>query len=206
MKLLIGLASFCFFFSGGWCYGNDTKILPTDEFIIAPKKGEQKKVSQRTLKERIGTATKHVLDSTTQINQVMGELQSSLAQRQLSGGVSGCTYTQCFKQTGDMYQMVATLQRQCTSIAEKLIDNEPPFKKASRNNLQKALESVDMAQRQLHERWTMLSKIAVDSKKPDASNHSTKLCCRTDAELKQLQTVMTNITSTFRADECLKHI
>ena len=206
MKCLFRSLCLLWFSFCGWCYGNNVTLSPADEFIITPKKGEQKKLSQRTLKERIGTATKHVFESTTHINQVLGELQCSLTQFQLSCGTAVNSCAQCLNVTGDIYQRVAMLQRQCSSIAEKLIDNEQPFKRASKDNLQKTLNTIDVAQQQLHQRGTLLSKLACDSKKTDASSQCTKLCQRTDLELKQLQDVMTRITTDFKADECLKRV
>ena len=85
-------------------------------FIVKEEK-KQKKQSKNSLKESIGNALKDTLHACSDLN----------------------------KQSGKLQQKLSVLQKHILNNVETLIDNQRPFKKASRGDLQTALNTIKMS-------------------------------------------------------------
>jgi hypothetical protein len=96
------------------------KVVPQDTFIIKKKDPLEKK-SKNRLKESIGGQMKDVLYSAVKFNKEVGKLQ----------------------------QEVSRIEKNMFGKVEKLIDNKPPFKKATKNDLVCGLRIMQSVNRRL---------------------------------------------------------
>jgi len=90
-----------------------------------------KKVSKNEIKEDIGYSLKSMLHACSDLNEQAGKLQQELAQ----------------------------LQRKLLNTTEILFDNQKPFKKASRSNLNEALKTINTASTTLQQQRTVLESL-----------------------------------------------
>jgi len=95
-------------------------LVAKDTFIIK-KKDPCKKMSKNSLKEHTGTSVKDVLYSAVDFNKQLGKLQ----------------------------QEVSKVEKNLFGKVEKLIDNKPPFKKASKDMLSDAFRIMQSVNRRL---------------------------------------------------------
>lgn len=108
-------------------------------FLIPEQKPEQTSASRRSLKESIGEQMKKTLDQCAAVNESIGTLQIELA----------------------------SIQKKVFSNVELLIDNQPPYKKATKQELAKTLAMLKKVSQQLqaHARTTSQLRVAMHQDK-----------------------------------------
>ena len=107
-------------------------ILPKDQ---SPKTAQ---CSKNELKSSLGDVTKHAFDTTTHFAQILGNLQIEVAgvPAEVQKTVS------LYKEFGLVQVILAQVQERFSQLAEKLVENKKPFKKASRQHLEEALATM----------------------------------------------------------------
>jgi len=138
----------------------------TQDFIIKPV--TTKKLSVNALKENIGQATKTLFQTTTLMNKNLGSLHIDIAQAQTTftstknDKLVPAVLEQATKitKTFGMLQIeVASLQNKFSDIIEKLVENQAPFKKASRTDLEGALTIIQTVDKELVDSISMCKKM-----------------------------------------------
>jgi len=203
LKFLIAIAIFCLYPS----------VKPTDtkeanEFIIAPTPAKKKKMSSNDLKEEIGQKTKQMFDQSTQFSTQLGKVQCTLSTVQQEAAkadkpeatkkalLASATINQSL---GVISQEIASIQKICSSVVEKLIDNHKPFKKASKIELEQTLEQITTAHQTIQASSTRVSHVHSTCK---SVVHIDKLARVLGDEEKKLKTMRTALNN----DACLKHL
>ena len=135
---------------------SNTVCAQAQDFIIKPVK--TKKLSVDALKENIGQATKTLFQTTTSMNKNLGSLHIDIAQAQtvfmhtnnhkFAPTVLEQT-TKITKTFGVLQIELASLQSKFSDIIEKLIENQAPFNKASRADLEGALSIIQTVDKEL---------------------------------------------------------
>jgi hypothetical protein len=186
---------------------------PVDEFVI-PKQEHRKKLSCDTLKEKIGDTTKELFDSTTLLGHTMGDIELALSRTQctcitkqacthehLKKVVSACAA--CNQSCGKIHKELALLQKRCSTIGEKLMDNERPFKHASRANLETSLSLLSMIHQRLQQGIEKLrgalSHMTLSERKVHEAVNSVA------QELQLQERMMQGASSALCSDQCLKN-
>ena len=100
-------------------------------FVIKKEATRGKNKSKTELKENIGGEIKNVLHKCAQVNKQLGEMQIELSK----------------------------MQKQLFDKVEELIDNKKPFKKASREQLNKTLNVVNNVNVKLSEQSGIINQI-----------------------------------------------
>lgn len=119
----------------------------SDEFIIQ-KKSHEKKLSANALKEQIGQTTKKTFQCANAIIHQTGKMQCTLAtlhqssldanDKKSDANNLAQVNVHSWRVFGLMQQKLSLIQNKCSSVVEKLIDNEEPFKKISKKSLEQA--------------------------------------------------------------------
>jgi hypothetical protein len=200
IKLFILLA-----FCSGQLLATDSK--DANEFVIEAKPVKKKKMSSNELKEEIGQKTKQVFEHSTQLSEQLGKVQCSLSKVQQEAAkkadkpettknilLSSATVNQAL---GVINQEIASVQKMCSSVVEKLIDNHKPFKKASKTDLEQTLEQITSAQQTIQTSASSVREISTKT----ASDIS-KLASVLGEEEKKLKTMRTALNN----DACLKNL
>jgi hypothetical protein len=182
----------------------------TPEFVIVPK---QKKQSSSVLKETIGKTTKQAFECTTNMGQYVGNVQNSLSdaqqkvvqqktieQEQLKNMLNVSSL--CNRTLGGIQHELAQMQKKCTTIVEKLIDNEPPFKKASKATLSKTLDVLTCSCQQLQTSCVVLQTVSSEIKKIDGK--SSQQLQAIVSKLQHQEQALHKTYSVLSTDECLK--
>lgn len=148
------------------CWTSYAQDAAASEFILKPSKEKKKKLSASELKEEIGFRTKDLFSCATTIEQKIGNLQCAYAQRQetllqqpLDTKASQLIGQQAnnIKILGLMTKDLSLLHTKCSAIVEKLIDNQRPFKKASKGVLEKTHETLIASKQKLDQSIRVLS-------------------------------------------------
>ena len=121
-------------------FGDAPSPVSTQSFIIK-ESVNKKKYSTNELKEKLGSATESTFDYTTHVTEHLGKMQVACAQHAKSLGQESVSIHGAL---GRIQQTVACMQRRCSSVVKKLIDDQVPFKKAKKPMLNKALEVLTM--------------------------------------------------------------
>ena len=186
---------------------------PADEFII-PKQEHQKKLSCDTLKEKIGDTTKELFDSTTLLVHTIGDIELALSRTQCTYVTKQpCTHEHlkkvmqacaaCNQSCGNIHKELASLQKRCSAIGEKLMDNERPFKHASRSNLETSLSLLSTIHQRLQQGIEKLRSTISHLTLSKRDVHDA-----VDGVAKELQTherMMRGASSALCSDQCLKN-
>jgi len=180
------------------------------DFIIKPVK--TKKLSINVLKENIGQATKTLFQTTTSMNKQLGSLHIDIAHAQ-----DGFTQTnnhklaptvlasssRISKTFGTLQIEVASLQNKYSDIIEKLVENQAPFKKASRTDLEDALRIIQTVDQTFGKHATICKNMSVyikTGKAGDILNNFKDI----EKKLEQHVVVVKNAHSTMAKNICLK--
>lgn len=177
-----------------------------NEFIVKPII-KKKKMSANDLKEEIGEKIKHMFDNTSQLIKHLGSLHCTLATYQkkpCDGSMAQKVLQESAlvnESTGTLQQELSVLQTKCSSIAQKLIENSKPFKKASKNILEKSLHVLTQIQEQLSSSATCIARLST-AKKNNACVQIQSMAKSLQQEIKQIQQARTALNT----DECLKNV
>ncbi|MFA6263151.1 MAG: hypothetical protein WCW33_01080 [Candidatus Babeliales bacterium] len=185
-----------------------------DEFVLA-KPGHQKKLSQAVLKEKIGTTTQELFDGTTLFGQTIGDVEIALSKMQCH--CIACkesvqesfkkvieTCAACNRACGELHKKLAVMQRKCSAIGEKLIDNERPFKHASKAMLESTLSVLSTTHQRLQHGVGSLH-VMLPTLTAVAHDRVHEAIQRVAQELQALDHMMGGASSAFTTDECLKN-
>lgn len=176
---------------------------PTQEFVIQPKDQPKKtkKLSVNELKERIGTTTKEAFDTSTTVLSRLGDCHINLA-ASLEKNKKNPVSSTCINQsTGDLLKKIAAIQMTFSQALEKLINNQKPFKKAGRADLEHALTSITQASVDMTNVSQQLHAIATDLQKEVTTPH---LLEKTNKSLEQQKITLSAIDRRLATDSCLK--
>jgi hypothetical protein len=187
------------------------------EFVVQQPVSKNKSLSKNELKEHIGREIKTTFEYTTLIGQRLGQTQCLLSSFQQhtvkSDSVVASAQSllsvsaQCNNVLGKMQKELSLLQQKCSGVVEKIIDNEAPFKKASRGNLDKSLTVIIDAHKQLVETTNKLQKLERDLSMDASSKQSDYNKINSiSSVLKEQEKVIRVICASFAQDECLKGI
>ncbi|MFH1643754.1 MAG: hypothetical protein ABIA74_01105 [bacterium] len=105
--------------------------LFSQNFVIKKESTREKVVSKTELKENIGSEIKNVLHEVSNVSKKLGEIQIELAE----------------------------MQKQLFEKVEKLIDNQRPFKKASREELNQTLKVIQSVNSKLSVQSNVVNQI-----------------------------------------------
>jgi chromosome segregation ATPase len=186
---------------------------PVDEFVI-PKQEHRKKLSCDTLKEKIGDTTKELFDSTTLLGHTIGDIELALSRTQCACVTKQqCTHEHlkkivrvcaaCNQSCGAIHKELATLQKRCSTIGEKLMDNERPFKHASRSVLETSLSLLSTLHQRLQQGIEKLRGALSHMTLSERDVHEV-----VDSVAKELQSqerMMHGASSALCSDQCLKN-
>jgi hypothetical protein len=197
-----------FFMVGGiFCFLHAEK---GEEFVVA-QPAHQKKLSHNALKEKIGSTTQSLFDSTTLFTQTVGEVEIALSQAQslpldthdaFKKIVRACA--ECNRACGEIHKKLALIQQKCSSIGGKLLDNEKPFKHASKSMLESTLHVISTTQQRLQRSidnlHDMLPKLTMkhDNKLQESVQQIAQ-------ELQAQERMIRGASTDFTTDECLKN-
>jgi len=189
------------------------------DFIIKPIK--TKKLSVNVLKENIGQATKTLFQTTTLLNKNLGSLQLDIAQAQVVfNNKENHTFatavleqsTKITKIFGTIQIDIASLQDTFSNIIEKLVENQAPFKKASRQELETALTAIQTVDKELVVSIDTCKKMSASLRKQKPTKLITTVSGNTvmnslkdiEKKLEQHGTVVKNAHLSMAKNVCLK--
>lgn len=193
------------------------QVPKTSEFVIAPAATTKKNVSLNTLKEHVGSTTKQLFESTTSVVKHLGQAQCGLARLQQGVADQDTHSVGCLKEIlcasaaynrvlGDIADKLALLQQRCSSIIEKLIDNQAPFKKASKKNFQQSLAVLTTAHQHLETCLVTFQRVNNNLKKSGLA--AAKVIASIQAATKELQaqdSIVQQVITSINTDHCLKN-
>lgn len=119
-----------------------------DDFVLA-KAPAKKKYSVNQLKELIGQETKELFSQTTKLGKTLASVHEQIAQLEKKSLQAKKIEASVFQQaasihglSGKLNKELAFTQDHCSSLIESLVDDQPPFKKASKQDLTEALDAL----------------------------------------------------------------
>ncbi len=209
-RFFAGLSVIVMGLSGVWL------AQPRDatEFIVAPKALSHKKLSVNEIKENIGKTTKQAFEHSTLVAQHVGMLQHLIADvhcavqdQQPSVLKKMMTANAAYHRAcGTLHQHLAVLQRKCSRIIEKLIDNEVPFKKASRGTLEATLQHLTAAQGTMQSCADKVQNFCnTASKSQQTGDQCHASLCKATQLLEEQTTLLKTSLTALNDDECLKN-
>lgn len=130
-----------------------SNLFSTDDFVITNTQAK-KKYSTSQLKELIGQETKNLFNQTTKMGVTLADVHEHVAQLQKITLVTKTSATSVLESTSTIHSLcsklnkeLAFVQQHCSSLIESLVDDCPPFKKATKNDLNEALISLGDAKK-----------------------------------------------------------
>ena len=172
---------------------------PTQEFVITPKVAQQKKMSAGAFKEQLGKVTKQAFDQTTTLVHGLGALGCSLASQHQNKYV-----TQCIFAMGTMQKDIASLQKKYSSIVEKLVENDKPFKKATKANLKITNDTLEHAHQQLALCAQKVTQMRAALNKKETA--TAVMLQKQVTVLHEQHVVLNGLLKKMVSDECLKTV
>lgn len=127
--------------------------LTAEQFVLPQQK--TKKLSKNELKESVGQEIRDAFMITTNVAKCAGMCQVAMGKEQEGKNLSFLQKT-----FGNLHIELAQLQQKFSQLVERLIDDQKPFKHASRDKLNKALEVMQNVQGGLKGHEEKLSKVA----------------------------------------------
>ncbi len=109
--------------------------LCADQFVLPKQTNKDKKLSKNELKESIGQEIRDAFDISTNINKQSGLCQVAMCK------VDSLSYQNIVplqKNLGELHIELAEIQKKFSCLIERLVNNQKPFKKTSRDNLDKS--------------------------------------------------------------------
>lgn len=188
------------------------------EFVI--KKEEPSKelsgMSKNALKERLGDFTRRAFKQTTSLGCTIGAVQQRLARLcvsvrdqikskkdvhaslEISSKLHGAIGTLLIEN--------ATLQNKLSAVVENLIENQGPFKSASRTSLRESVMVIERLHKNLAGRVQNVKKIHEEMQKDiDAAGHK-MLAERLGKAVNNDVCLFKEVRTQFSTDGCLKKL
>jgi len=126
-------------------------------FIVKPDEKKLNKHSANTLKEMLGESARDTFKRSISLSKQLGQFHVALAAKKEAGTLH--------QELGTWQIEIASLQQHCSEVLEKLIENQKPFKKATKQELQVAYTSMQEAHDIL---GTLLTQVKAEQKKIEA--------------------------------------
>jgi len=184
------------------------------EFIVQQAPVHKKKLSLNALKEQVGDVSKNLFEATTLFEQRAGDVQCSLATMQGGYGSKDVVPTDyknliqasalCNAKFGTMQKDLALLQRKCSSIIEKLIDDAVPFKKVSKKVLEKTSECLVQTREHVNQSVAALQQLDNELKKHAGAGDEAAFLHKLSDRLQKHVQVIKQVCAQLAADECLQ--
>jgi hypothetical protein len=176
---------------------------PTQEFLIQPKAQQKKtkKLSIDELKEQIGTTAQEAFNTSTTVLSCLGDCQlhvATILQKNKTTTLSSASINQT---TGAFLKHIATIQMTFSLTLEKLINNQKPFKKASRADLEHSLTCITQASVDMAAITQQLNTIALSLQKEALTSCILE---KTNTSLEQQKVTLSAIDRRLSTDACLK--
>lgn len=140
----------CFVVCIGLCGAGAVGVLDAQNFILPKQNVKQKKLSKNELKETLGQATKGAFNQTTELSRLLGSVQVEMATLEEQGTKNKIllpditqVIAPLLKELGFFHVHLSQMQSRFAHLVEKLVENQKPFKKASRDQLQDALNVMN---------------------------------------------------------------
>ncbi len=119
-------------------------------FVIQPSENKSKHYSRNELKESIGQATKDAIHAVTQAEKRIGSVQTVIAGKYLGDALYNKNNNVLLsellleqKNIGQVQIELANIMQKFSWIIEKLVEDQRPFKRASRGDLQETLRVLE---------------------------------------------------------------
>lgn len=173
-------------------------------------------MSKNALKEHLGQLTRRVFGQTTALDSTLGAVQQRLARLCV-------TVREEIKNSNDMQNSLAlsaklhgaigtllieksTVQNKLSAVVENLIENQVPFKSASRKDLRASVTVVEGLNKNLVDRVAALQKIQEDMQKDlDAVGYK-MLIERLGKAINNNVCLLKDVRTQFSSDGCLKKL
>ncbi len=172
-----------------------TCSLKTNLFIVKPEEKKVSKHSPNALKELIGESFRDAFKHSIALGKELGQFHVAIAAKKEAGKLH--------QELGVWQIELAALQQHCSEVLEKLIENQKPFKKASKQELLDAHKNIQDAQERLR---TLLVQVKAEQKNFTSGNN-----VQTQAEIDKIivsvqscATQTKNVCVGFNAHSCLK--
>lgn len=140
-----------------------TEILP---FVIQPSENKSKHYSRNELKESIGQVTKDAIHAVTYVGKHLGSVQTIVSDKYLGDTQNNKNNNMLItellseqKNIGQVHIELANIMQKFSWIIEKLVEDQRPFKKASRGDLQETLRVLEAGQTQFKNQIIELTKL-----------------------------------------------
>ena len=173
-------------------------------------------MSKNALKEHLGQLTRRVFGQTTALDSTLGAVQQRLARLCV-------TVREEIKNSNDTQNSLAlsaklhgsigtllieksTVQNKLSAVVENLIENQAPFKSASRKDLRASVTVVEDLNKNLVDRVATLEKIQEDMQKDlDAAGYK-MLIERLGKAINNNVCLLKDVRTQFSSDGCLKKL
>ena len=173
-------------------------------------------MSKNALKEHLGQLTRRVFGQTTALDSTLGAVQQRLARLCV-------TVREEIKNSNDTQNSLAlsaklhgaigtllieksTVQNKLSAVVENLIENQVPFKSASRKDLRASVTVVEDLNKNLVDRVATLQKIQEDMQKDlDAVGYK-MLIERLGKAINNNVCLLKDVRTQFSSDGCLKKL
>jgi hypothetical protein len=217
MKMRIYLLLFIIVASYGFVHSNDQASKPQETFVLSKKQSKKiKGMSKDALKEHLGESTRNAFHAITELSSTVGSLQLLLAdqkiapeKKQIEVENSDKTLLQAsfavHRKAGNFQVLVASMQKRFSHIIEKLVDNQAPFKKASKDLLSGAYKLMMQVDQDLKKQVSS-NKMLCSTLKQEAKSDSSVLMKQIDQSCESLTLNLNNLLNKLNTHECLKQV
>ncbi len=137
----------------GLCFGS-VQAQQASTFIVKSDEKKLNKHSANTLKEMLGETARDLFKHSISLSKQLGHFHVAIASKKETARLH--------QELGTWQVEVASLQQHCSEVLEKLIENQKPFKKASKQELQGAYKRMQEA---LSLVGTLLTQIKTEQSK-----------------------------------------
>jgi len=172
----------------------------------------QKKYSTSKLKELIGQETKELFNQTTTMGITLADIHEKVASLHKTTLTSKTAPTKILEKTATLHGLcgkinkeLAFVQQHCSSLIESLVDDCPPFKKATKNDLNEAFTSLGDVKKTMMQTITTCQRWCQEAHDVTATGKAIEK--KMDALCKNLDTCAATLTSartTMNGKQCLK--
>lgn len=158
-------------------------------FIVKQDDKKLSKHSANTLKEMLGESARDLFKQAIALSKQLGQCHVVLDHNKEA--------TALHKALGAWQVEIANVQNHCSEILEKLIENQKPFKKATKQELQAAYTSMQ-------EGMTTMNSLVASIKKHQSSFVGMTEFSSVVASVREHTTQTSDLQKTFNTHTCLK--
>ena len=186
-------------------------MCAAEDFVLKNTQ-PQKKYSTAKLKELIGQETKELFNQTTTMGVTLANIHEKVAYLQKTTLTSKTAPTKILEKTATLHGLcgkinkeLAFVQQHCSSLIESLVDDCPPFKKATKNDLNEALTSLGDVKKTMTQTITTCQLWCQGAHDiPATGNAIEKKMGTLCKNLDTCATALTSARTTMNGKQCLK--